>query len=169
MLGLGQDDGELVAPDPTRDVDRAGGVAHALGGLGQHAVAGEVPDAVVDQLEVVEVEDDQREVAPVPLRPEDLAPQGLVEVALVEETRQGVRLGELARLAEAPRVLDRGHRARGETLGGLDLLAGRLPVRVRQKSASVPRGRSSRPSSGTKRPPRISCARGAPGPARSGT
>jgi hypothetical protein len=34
---------------------------HALRNGGEHAVAGEVADAVVDRLEVVDVEDDERE------------------------------------------------------------------------------------------------------------
>ena len=38
-------------------------LAHALGRLGEHRVAGEVADPVVHVLEVVEVEDDQREPA----------------------------------------------------------------------------------------------------------
>ena len=39
-------------------------LANTLGDLGEHGVAGEVADAVVDRLEVVEVEDDERD-APV--------------------------------------------------------------------------------------------------------
>jgi hypothetical protein len=71
-----------------------------------------VADLVVDLLEVVEVEDDQREVPLVPLRACDLAAECLVEEAAVVEAGEGVEVGELPRLSEAPCVLDR--RARPE-------------------------------------------------------
>ena len=51
-----------------------------------------------------------------------------MEVALVVEAGERVRLGELARLAVPARVLDRGHRALGEALGLLDLVRARLVV-----------------------------------------
>ena len=82
-------------------------LAHALGRLGEHGVAGEMADAVVDRLEVVEVEDDQREAPVVALGAGDLARERLVEVAAVVQPGQRVEVGELARLAEAARVLDR--------------------------------------------------------------
>ena len=54
---LGHDHRELVAADATADVDRADLVPQSLRDLGEDGVAGEVPDPVVDRLEVVEVED----------------------------------------------------------------------------------------------------------------
>ena len=66
-----------------------------------------MPDAVVDLLEIVEVEDDQRELPLVAMRPGALARKGLVEVALVVQAGQRIEVCELARLPEAPRVLDR--------------------------------------------------------------
>src|SRR5262245_30754894 len=126
--GLGHDHGELVAADPAGDVDGAGRVAYALGRLREHAVAREVSDPVVDQLEVVEVEDDEGEISAVALRSQHLAPKRLVEVALIEEAREGIGLGELTGFPVASRVLDRRNRARGETLGAVDLVARRLPA-----------------------------------------
>ena len=82
---LRQDDRELVAPDAAADVDGSDLVAHALGDLCQHGVAGEVADRVVDPLEVVEVDDQQREPAAVALGPQRLAAERVVEVALVED------------------------------------------------------------------------------------
>ena len=73
-------------------------------------------DAVVDRLEVVQVEDDQRQAAVVALRSCHLARQGLVEVAAVVEPGQGVEVGELPRLAEAAGVLDRGAGTPGQLL-----------------------------------------------------
>ena len=104
---LGQDHGELVAADPAGDVGRADDAAHPLGDLGEHAVAGEVPDPVVDPLEVVEVEHDQRDVALVAPGARDLAPEELVEEPPVVEAGERVELGVLARLGEADRVPDR--------------------------------------------------------------
>ena len=60
---LRQDHRELVAADAAGDVGRAHDAAHAVGDLGEHGVAAEVADPVVDPLEVVEVEHDHRDVA----------------------------------------------------------------------------------------------------------
>ena len=82
-------------------------VADPVGRLREHAVAGEVADLVVDRLEVVEVEHDEREAAAVALRARHLPRERLVEVAPVVEAGERVEVGELARLAEAAGVLDR--------------------------------------------------------------
>ena len=50
-----EDDGELVAADTTRDVGRTNDAANAVRRLCEHGVAGEVPDLVVDPLEIIEV------------------------------------------------------------------------------------------------------------------
>ena len=116
LLGVGErrlreDHRELVAADAAGDVGVADDLADALGDLGQHRVAGEVADPVVDRLEVVEVEDDQREAPVVALGARGLAREGLVEVAAVVQPGERVEIGLVARLAEAPRILDRGARA----------------------------------------------------------
>src|SRR5439155_13445836 len=92
QIRLREDDRELVTADPARDVGRANDLAHPLGGLGEDAVAGEVADLVVDRLEVVEVEDDEREVAVVPVGARDLPGEGLVEVPPVVEARERVEV-----------------------------------------------------------------------------
>src|SRR3989442_5551129 len=102
-----------------------------------------MPDAVVDVLEVVEVEHDQRETSSVALRPEDLAPQRLVEVALVVELRQRVGLGELTRLPVPAGVEDRRNAALGEAFRPVGLVAAPLPCR----SAPEQTDRSQRPTS----------------------
>jgi len=56
----------------------------------QHRVARDVPVGVVDALEVIDVEHDERQLAPVPLGPGDLAREGLVEGALVARLRERV-------------------------------------------------------------------------------
>ena len=72
------------------DVHRPDLVAEPLRDLREHGVAGEVTDPVVDRLEVVEIEDQEREPPVVALGAQRLPAQGLVEVALVEEAGQGV-------------------------------------------------------------------------------
>src|SRR2546430_1250510 len=101
-----------------------------------------MPDAVVDVLEVVEVEHDQRETSSVALRPEDLAPQRLVEMALVVELRQRVGLGELTRLPVPAGVEDRRNAALGEVFGRVDLVAARLPVRSAPEQRDRPQRRA---------------------------
>ena len=89
---------------------------HALGRLRERRVAGQVADAVVDVLEVVQVEDDQRELPLVAVGACTLARERLVEEATVVQPRQRVEVGELPRLAEPPCVLDRGAGAQRERL-----------------------------------------------------
>ena len=56
-------------------------------------------DAVVDLLEVVEIEDDERQVAVVAVPACDLARERLVEVAAIVEVRERVEVGQLPGLA----------------------------------------------------------------------
>ena len=86
-------------------------------------------DAVVDRLEVVEVEDDEREPPPVAVGAGDLARQRLVEVAPVVESGEGVEVGQLASLAKAPCVLDRRPCALRELLELPDLVLGEVVLR----------------------------------------
>jgi hypothetical protein len=64
VLDVGAQDGELVAAEPGDDVAGPGRLAQPRGDLQQQAVAGLVAEAVVDQLEVVEVQEEDRERAP---------------------------------------------------------------------------------------------------------
>ena len=69
---LRHDHRELVAADAAGDVDPANRLAEPVRRLGEDAIARKVSDLVVDRLEVVEVEDDERELALVAVRPGDL-------------------------------------------------------------------------------------------------
>jgi len=60
-VGVRQQQGELVAADPGGDVGLAQDRAHAARHGGERRVTGCVAVAVVDLLEAVEVDDDQRE------------------------------------------------------------------------------------------------------------
>ena len=85
-------------------------LAHRLGQdaahLGQGARAGQVPVLVVDALEAVQVEEDDRERDAVALAALDLAPDVEVQVARVEELGQVVGDGELLGALEQDGVLD---------------------------------------------------------------
>ena len=60
-LDAGADQHELVAAQPGQQVAGAGDVADALGDLDEHLVPGGVPERVVDELEVVEVDVQRRD------------------------------------------------------------------------------------------------------------
>src|SRR5262245_10634715 len=97
-------------------------------------------DAVVDALEVVDVEDDEREVPLVALSTQDLAPERLVEVALVVEAGERVRLRELSGFAVAAGVLDRRDTALRERFCALDELCARLVVGRAPEKRECPDG-----------------------------
>ena len=107
--GLRQDQGELVAAVARRDVGAAERRADQLGDVDEDAVPVQVAEAVVHELEVVEVEhhDAQRPVRA--HRADDLLGQALVQVPVVEEPGQRVPVGEVARRLVQARVLE-GHR-----------------------------------------------------------
>ena len=56
-VGVGEDDGELVASEADGEVTGAGAVVEELGDADEDGVAGQVPVAVVDGLEEVDVEE----------------------------------------------------------------------------------------------------------------
>ena len=114
--GLGEHDRELVAAVARRDVGRAQHLAEPVGDAGERGVPDEVVEPVVDPLEVVEVEDDEREPAAVAARARHLALERLLEVARVVEPRPRVEVGEPPRLEVAPRVVERRPGAGGDVL-----------------------------------------------------
>ncbi len=81
-------------------------------------------DPVVDLLEVIDVEDDQGQLALVAVGPRALAGKRLVEEAAVVQPRQRVEVGELASLPEPARIFDRGPRPECERLELANLLIG---------------------------------------------
>ena len=82
---LRQHGDELVAADPRDDVLVAEAFGQPLGGGAQENVAGIVAERVVDVLEVVEVEQDQRAAAAI----RKALAQGLVEAARSRSGWQG--------------------------------------------------------------------------------
>ena len=68
-LGLGHDDGELVAADAREQVRAAHGAGQVRRDVDQDLIAGLVAEGVVDGLELVDVDEGQRERSAVPLGP----------------------------------------------------------------------------------------------------
>ena len=92
LFAAGNQHQELVAAPAEHVVRLADVPQQERGDLAQHAVPGLVPERVVDHLEVIDVDEDDRErrlVAAVPLH---LAPDDLVEEAAV--ARAGQRVGD---------------------------------------------------------------------------
>src|SRR5699024_3218784 len=85
-----QQDRKLVAADPEAAVATAHGAAQPLTGPGDRAVARAVPEGVVDHLEIVDVDQDQRQRCAVPGRERGLPAQLDLELASIAETRHHV-------------------------------------------------------------------------------
>ena len=122
LLAARGDHGELLAADPADDVGRAHRGAQVVGELRQHEVADPVAVDVVHLLEVVDVEhhDGHRRVLDRCLR--ELAPEPLVEGAVVEEPGERVRLSLVLEALANVRVVERERRRVAEALGELELL-----------------------------------------------
>ena len=77
---------ELVAAE----TERLAALPQARRELREHAVPDRMPEAVVDLLEVVDVEEEQRQAEALALRLVEVALQALVEVTVVAEARERV-------------------------------------------------------------------------------
>ena len=124
-----QQHGELVAAEAGDPVPLAQSGEDPRAELREHAVAGVVAERVVELLEVVEVDDEQRERLVRGARVVDRAAQLTVESAPVRQARQLVgarlaaRLGQPAQLVDADRGADhRDHERRGGEAGGDGLM-----------------------------------------------
>ena len=89
-VDVGQDHGELVAAEPPGDVDRPAGRADRTGDAPQRLVAGHVAPRVVQGLEVIEIDDDDGDVARAARRPVELLLEPLVERAVVQDAGQRI-------------------------------------------------------------------------------
>ncbi len=103
LVVVWQEDGELVAPE----TERLAALSQARRDLAEHLVAHRMAVLVVDRLEVVEVEEAERNRRAGLLRRDELALEPLVEAAVIPEARE--RIGErephrLHRLERRPLV-----------------------------------------------------------------
>ena len=116
LLGarLRQQDAELLAAEPGRDVVVPEVHPEHLGEALQNGVAGEMAVRVVDVAQEVEVGHDQRERALEPLRADDLLVQRGPEVARVEQARLRVDASFGLELRHRERPVDEEHRRDGE-------------------------------------------------------
>ena len=96
----GDDHAELLAAETADDVGAAHGAAQQVGEVAQHLVAGAVAVDVVDALEVVDVEHQHGDRVAHTAGARQLGAQPLVEVAVVVEAGERVRL----RLVLEPRA-----------------------------------------------------------------
>src|SRR5690606_5244136 len=106
---FGKDDRELLATVATHDVDLARVFCDQVGHPTQDVVTGTMTEGVVRLLEVVDVEDEQRQRPFVTTRPAQLALEGLHEVAAVVDLREAIDRAEPESLF---------------VIGALDVLAG---------------------------------------------
>ena len=97
-VDLATDHRELLAAVARQDVLGADRLRHHAGDGGQHRVTGQVTVGVVDLLEVVDVDEQQRQRLLVPDREADLRVQAIDEVAAVEGRRQTVAQRRLEQL-----------------------------------------------------------------------
>ena len=93
-----QEDRELIPAEAGRRVACANARFESLGHVEQHLVAGGVAEAVVDRLEVVEVEEDHGQALVVAARARDRVPHPLDEQRAVGEVRHRVVEGLVGEL-----------------------------------------------------------------------
>ena len=99
LVGAREQHGELVAAEP----ERLAALAQPRRDEREHAVAGRMAEAVVDPLEVVDVEEAERDERVGLVGERELALQPLVEVAVVAEAGQRVGQREAHRAERAMR------------------------------------------------------------------
>jgi hypothetical protein len=118
-VAVGEDRGELVSTPAEAVIVQAHLVAERGRDLAQAVVAGEVPVAVVDLLESVEVGQQQAQRRAKPARAGDLHRKRLIERAPVAEpgerigTRERLRLEATDPVEPPVRVRHRGHQCQG--------------------------------------------------------
>ncbi len=105
-MKVGGEDGELVAADAGDGIGLAKLLAQVARHLDEHVVAGTVAEDVVDLLEAVDVEEDDRAGKLRPARLDEGQFELLEERAAVEETGERIGAGETDELGLALLALD---------------------------------------------------------------
>ena len=86
---------ELVAAVSADDVVRSRGAAQAFGDGGEHLVARLVAEAVVDELEVIEVDVEDGDGAPAPGCARERVVELASELVAVRQAREGIVIGAM--------------------------------------------------------------------------
>ena len=102
-----EDDRELIAPDLRHGVGFADDGDQPRGDPAQGGVAGAMPEPVVDRLEVVEVEVQNRERARLPLGPDGGVGQAILERIAVRKAGQLIEVGLVDEPLQPGLALDR--------------------------------------------------------------
>ena len=105
--GLGEEDGELVATGAVRDVGLPQRAAYERRGSAEQLVATQLAEPVVDDLEVVHVQHEQRQPPVIAVRTSHLPRERVVEAAAPGEPRDGVVVARGTCLAELSCGVDR--------------------------------------------------------------
>ena len=87
------EDREFVAAEPRGGVGSAHALADALGRLDQQPVAGQVAEAVVDELELVDVEEEHGDLAVGALGSRERVIEAIDEERAVRQSREGIGQG----------------------------------------------------------------------------
>ena len=134
MGALGQQHGELVATDARDGVPGAHGAADRVPDAAQQLIAGVVAVAVVERLELVDVDREQRAALPEEAERE----QAVLERAAVGQRCERVAVGEVAVLRGTPRVAPGDPARLGRRgSGALALTSGRGRGRGRRARAQL--------------------------------
>jgi hypothetical protein len=123
-IDLLADRDELIAAVPGDRVAGADRAAQPPGNLDEHRIADDVTVAIVDRLELVEVDEQDRSGARVPGRVGDRVAQAIVQQRPVGEARERVMDGVVARLLLTAQSLKRGRQRVDESAGVTELLVG---------------------------------------------
>ena len=99
---IGHDNHELLAAVPCADVEDADACPQQIGDITKRPVAFQVATCVVHELEVVDVDEQQREVLVLTPCPFCLGLEAGFEVASVEQPRYGIDSRQLRELVEPP-------------------------------------------------------------------
>ena len=112
-VGIGQQHGEFVAPQPRGGVRGAAAGLQHLADAAQGLVPGLVAVRVVEELEVGQVDQQQAHLAAAGAGPLQRRLEAIVEGAMVIQVGDGIALGLNARALVEPRMLQRHGRAAG--------------------------------------------------------
>ena len=105
--GIRQDQSELVAAEARHHVGLARAAANDRGRLDQCAAAGQMPMRVVDRLEAVQVDKEQRERPSAARRALGFATQDLIQIPRVVQVREIVGNRQRLRPFQNQRVVER--------------------------------------------------------------